>query len=108
MTPRDRLAAVLAPDVLDAIEALVAERVAALDLAPAASPWLSLDAAAGYSSVSVRTIERAISKGRLRSSAVGSRRLVHRDDLDAWIVKGGGGGEARTAPPRRPKGAYSP
>jgi excisionase family DNA binding protein len=56
------------------------------------SPWLSIAAAAAYLSVSERTIEREIERGRLRSSTVGRRRLLHRDDLDTLAISNGGGG----------------
>ncbi len=107
MTARERLAAVLAPDLVDAIEDLVAERVAT-EAASATgitvgTPWLSLSASADYTGLSRRTLEREIARGRLPSSAVGRRRLVHRDDLDAY-VRGDGGGEAPATPPRRRKG----
>jgi excisionase family DNA binding protein len=84
VTARERLAVVLAPDVLDALEDLVAERLASI--APAAeqrSPWFALDEAAEYLRVSDRTLERLIRRGRLPSTTVGRRRLVHRDALDA-------------------------
>ena len=106
MSARDRLAAVLAPDLLDGLEELVAERVAA-ELAAASgeprSPWLSLEAAAEHAGVSERSLERAIAAGRLRSSTIGRRRLVHRDHLDAYL-RGDGGGEAPATPPRRRSG----
>jgi excisionase family DNA binding protein len=107
VTARERLADILAPDLLDAIEELVAERVAA-ELAAGApddagTPWLSMLAAAEHAGVSERSLERAIAARRLRSSTVGRRRLVHRDELDAY-VRGDGGGEAPATPPRRPKG----
>jgi excisionase family DNA binding protein len=104
MTARDRLAAVLAPDVLAALEELVSEQVAqAFGEVPAGSPWLSIEAAAERAGVSARTLERAIKSGRLRTSTVGRRRLVHADELDGY-VRGDGRGEARTAPARRPRG----
>ena len=105
-TARERLAAVLAPDLLDALEELVAERVAAELAATSAeprSPWLSLGAAAERAGVSERSLERAIAAGRLQSSTIGRRRLVHRDHLDAY-VSGDGGGEAPATPPRRRSG----
>lgn len=90
MSPRDRLAAVLAPDVLAALDEWIAERVAsAAELVPPLSPWLSAEDAAGYVGVSKRTIERAQARGRLRSAEVGRRRVYHRDDLDAWIRASG-------------------
>jgi len=106
VTAHDRLAAVLAPDVLAALEELVDERVDA-KLAgfsvDGSGPWLSMKAAAERAGVSERSLERAIGSCRLRSSTVGRRRLVHRDDLDTY-VKGDGGGEAPATPPRRRKG----
>jgi excisionase family DNA binding protein len=56
------------------------------------SLWLSVTAAAAYLSVSERTIERAIERGRLRSSTLGRRRLIHRDDLDTLARSNGDGG----------------
>jgi excisionase family DNA binding protein len=105
MTAHDRLAAFLAPDVLEALEDLVAERVAdaLAQLEPSSSPWLSVDAAAVYASVSARTVERAIARGQLKSDTVGSRRLVHREAVDKWI-EAGTGGDVRTAPRGRPRG----
>jgi excisionase family DNA binding protein len=44
--------------------------------------------------LSERTIEREIEWERLRSSTIGRRRLIHRDDLDALARKGGAGGES--------------
>ena len=105
MTARERLAAALAPDVVAALEELVAEHVA--EAAAAAngdrSPWLSVRDAAGYLGVSERTLNREIARGRVRSETVGRRRILHRDELDNY-VKSGGGGVARTAPPRRSEG----
>jgi excisionase family DNA binding protein len=74
------LARQVAPLVLAELEPEVAD-----------SPWLSVTSAAGYLSVSERTIERAIERGRLRSSTLGRRRLLHRDDLDAFARSNGGG-----------------
>jgi excisionase family DNA binding protein len=90
LTARERLAGLLAPEVLASLDDLIAEHVAAL--APAegnGSPWLSLADGAEYLSVSERTLERAISRGRLRTSTIGRRRLVHRDDLDAYARAAG-------------------
>ena len=75
----------------------IAQQVAPLVLAElepeaADSPWLSVTAAADYLSVSERTIERAIERGRLRSSTLGRRRLLHRDDLDTLARRSGDGG----------------
>lgn len=85
MSPRERLLASLSPELVDAIEQLVAEGVAvALQSEQSTgSPWLSLDEAAEYLRVSQRTLERRIARGSVRSSPIGRRRLIHRDDLDA-------------------------
>jgi excisionase family DNA binding protein len=64
------------------------------------TPWLSVQSAAERAGVSERSLERAIASGRLHSSTVGRRRLVHRDELAAY-VRGGEGGEAPATPPRR-------
>jgi excisionase family DNA binding protein len=82
---------VLAPNVVDAIEELVSEGVASelADLTPNGTPWLSLRAAAVYIGVSARTVERALARGHLRSSTIGRRRLLHRDDLDAYLRAAG-------------------
>ena len=104
MTARDRLAALLAPDVLDALEELVADCVAeAIDAAERqpASPWLPITDAADYLGLSERTLERAVARGRLRSSTIGRRRLLHRDDLDAFARGATGEEIAPTTPPRR-------
>ena len=93
----------LSPELVEAVEQLVAEQVReALDVTPATgTPWLSLDEAAGYLRVSERTLERLIAKGKLRSSTLGRRRLLHRDDLDALARAATGEDVAPTTPPRR-------
>lgn len=107
MSDLDRLLRSFAPELVDAIEALVAERVRdELDAAGggnagSSSPWLALDEAAAYLRVSERTLERAIAKKRLRSSAIGRRRLLHRDDLDALARAATREDVAPTTPPRR-------
>ena len=55
-----------------------------------ASPWLSVRDGAAYLGVSERSLGRAITRGRIRSSTVGSRRLLHRDDLDAFARRATG------------------
>jgi excisionase family DNA binding protein len=85
---RGRLAALFGPDVLEALDAFIAERVAA-ELGNVvgrdSSPWLSLRAAAEYVCVSQRSVERAVAEGRLRSSTIGRRRVIHRSDLNAFV-----------------------
>jgi excisionase family DNA binding protein len=104
VTGRDRLLQSLAPELVDAIEQLVSDRVeAALDQVTSGdlNPWLSLEEAAEYLRVSPRTLERRIEKGRLRSSSIGRRRLLHRDDLDQLAQAATREDVAPTTPPRR-------
>jgi excisionase family DNA binding protein len=106
VTGRDRLLRSLAPEVVEAIEQLVSDCVqAALDEAHAAnggsSPWLTLEDAADYLRVSTKTIERRIKAKRVRSTTIGRRRLLHRDDLDRLARAATREETAPTAPPRR-------
>lgn len=98
---RQQLERLLAPELVDAIEDLVAARVdealAERDGADG-SPWMSYPKAAEYLGVSERTLERWVERKRLRSHALGRRRLLHRDDLDRAAA---GEETAPTAPPRR-------
>jgi excisionase family DNA binding protein len=87
----------------------IAERAAELVLERLAereqgSPWLALDEATGYLPLSRRTLERLIAKGRIRSTTIGRRRLLHRDDLDALARAATGEEVAPTTPPRRRRG----
>jgi excisionase family DNA binding protein len=63
-----------------------------------ASPWLSLREAANYLRVSERQLQRLVSRGKLRSTTIGRRRLLHRDDLDEMAT---GEDVAPTTPSRR-------
>jgi excisionase family DNA binding protein len=86
------LRSVLAADVVAAIEDLVERRVeAALALHEmnGSSPWLGLGEAAAYLGVSERTISRLLDQGRIRSTFLGRRRLLHRGDLDEYLRGGG-------------------
>ena len=79
MSPRDRLAVVLAPDLLDALGALVAERVAA-ELArrpdTAAAPWLTLDQAAERLGCTRDAVRMRCARGRLETCRQGRRVYV--------------------------------
>ena len=103
---RAQLETVLAPDVVRALEELVTETVRAefrdggASVNGASSPWLSIAESAGYLRISERKLERLIAGGRLRSTTIGRRRLLHRDDLDA-LAAATGEGTAPTVPPRR-------
>jgi excisionase family DNA binding protein len=55
-----------------------------VEASDAGSPWLSIPEAAEYLRLSPRTIERELERGRVRSTTVGRRRLLHRDDLDTF------------------------
>jgi excisionase family DNA binding protein len=59
------------------------------------SPWLGLDEAAAYLRVSERTLARRIAGGRVRSTTIGRRRLLHREDLDA-LASGNHNGKERS------------
>lgn len=102
MNARERLLASLAPDLVDALEQLVEERVSVLRNV-AGPVWLSIAEAADYCSVSQRTIARWLSNKRLRSSTLGRRVLISRNDLDSLLCGDGqeGGANRPTARRRR-------
>ena len=87
------LTALLAPEIVAAVERLIDERVDAL-LAErengTSTPWLTVTEAAEYLRVSERTVERMVRRGKVRSSTVGRRRLLRRDDLDVGTSDAGG------------------
>lgn len=87
MTARDRLAAVLAPDVVDALERLVdervAERVAELDGASDAPPWLTVEQAAARLGCSPDAVRMRAKRGRLETRRQGRRLYVARESVDA-------------------------
>jgi hypothetical protein len=80
MNPRERLAAVLAPDLLDAVEELVAERVAAEMASHAqrdAGPrWLTLEHAGERLGCSPAAVRMRASRGRLQTRRHGRRVYV--------------------------------
>ena len=79
MSPRDRLASVLAAEVLDALEGFVAEKVA-VELAnrpnSPAAPWLTLDQAGELLGCSRDAVRMRIKRGRLESRRHGRRIYV--------------------------------
>lgn len=100
--------AIFGPELVAAIERLVDERVEArlaTLTVDASSPWMTVAEAAVYVRASDRTVERLVTGKRIRSTTLGRRRLLYRDDLDVYLrsnrANGDEGGEARTAPPRR-------
>ena len=78
-------------DVAAILEAEIDRRVQAvlvgLDLDRDGSPWLSEDQAADYLGVSKRTVQRMVARKRVRSTTIGRRRLLHRDDLDRAVKR---------------------
>ena len=88
LTPRDRLAAVLAPDVLDAIEELVAEQVRAelerrRDTAPVSGArWLTLEQAGERLGCSRDAIRMRVKRGRLEYRRQGRRLYVSAENVD--------------------------
>jgi excisionase family DNA binding protein len=65
------------------------------------SPWFSLKEAAEYLGISERQVQRLIERGRLHSTTIGRRSLVHREELDRAATREE---TAPTAPPRRRSG----
>ena len=85
MTPRDRLAAVLAPELVSALEELVAERVAA-ELAARApakgARWLTLEQAADRLGCSADAVRMRVKRGRLEHRRQGRRVYVSAESVD--------------------------
>jgi excisionase family DNA binding protein len=79
--------------LLDALRPLVAELVAdeveRLQLAETASPYLTVEQAASYIGSGRQRVYNLCSDGRLRRYRDGSRVLVRRDELDAYLADGG-------------------
>ena len=76
--------ALFAPEVVEALERLVDERVAAALAGRengSAPEWLTLQEAAEFLRVSPSTLARLLKRGEMRTSYVGRRRLVRREDL---------------------------
>ncbi len=99
------LRVIFGPDLVDAIERLVDERLqAALDgreQTVNGSPWLSQSEAAEYLRISERTLQRHVRRERIRPSTSLGRPLFHRDQLDALAHAATGEDVAPTTPPRR-------
>jgi excisionase family DNA binding protein len=86
-TPRDRLAAVLAPEVLDALAMLVAEQVASelerLNAACDTGPkWLTVEQAATRLGCSPAAVRMRASRGRLATRHHGRRVYVSAASVD--------------------------
>ena len=108
MSGRERLLQLLAPELVEALGQFVAEhveeRIATLHNGEGPA-WLSLSEASAYCGVSERTLARWVQNGRLRSSTLGRRRLLSREDLDAELAGDGRRGRVSanrpTPPPSR-------
>lgn len=94
MTARDLLAAVLSPDLVAAIEELVDERVrnqlddvGGADVLP--SPWLTIVETAELLRCKRQRIDDLLSQGRLARYKDGSRTLISRADVDAYLRRQG-------------------
>ncbi len=86
-TPRERLAAVLAPDLLDSLDQLVTERVqdelARLGAAQDHGPrWLTVDQAAMRLSISPAAVRMRVKRGRLETRHHGRRVYVSAASVD--------------------------
>jgi excisionase family DNA binding protein len=103
------LRAILSAELADALEQLVDERVAAalerIGRSDAGSPWLTIQEAAERLRISERQLHRWLKRGRVRSTCIGRRRLLHSDDLDKLARGGDGGGSSanHSTPPPRPR-----
>lgn len=100
------LTTMFSPELVAAIERLVDERVAGALAAlhgngSATTPWLTIEEAAQYLRVSERTLERLLTRGKIRTSTIGRRRLLHRDELDAYMRATTGEDVTPATPPRR-------
>jgi excisionase family DNA binding protein len=103
------LHALLSAELAAALWQLVDERVAAAlesqGVPDAGTPWLTIAEAAERLRISERQLHRWLERGRVRSSAIGRRRLLHRDDLDELARSGDGGGSSanHSTPSPRPQ-----
>jgi excisionase family DNA binding protein len=79
--------------LLDALRPLVADLVAdefeRLQLAETGSPYLTVEQAAAYIGAERQRVYNLCSDGRLRRYKDGSRVLVRRDEIDAYLADGG-------------------
>lgn len=89
MTPAVPIALPITDDTI----ALIADRVAGLlaeRLPSAASPWLTVADAATYLGCPTSRVYALKAARQIPHHKEGSRLLFHRDELDAWVRKGGG------------------
>jgi excisionase family DNA binding protein len=86
------LARLLSADLVAEIERIVDSRIeetlAARGGENGGSPWLTVGEAGENLRVSERQVHRLLTRGRIRSTCIGRRRLLHRDDLDSFLRGG--------------------
>jgi hypothetical protein len=87
VSPRERLAAVLSPELVEAIEALVAEeveqRLAVLDVPRRTGPaWLTLEQAGARLGCTPDAVRMRTKRGRLESRRQGRRIYVSAESVD--------------------------
>jgi excisionase family DNA binding protein len=90
VTGRDRLLTVLAPELVEAIEQLVDERVrdrigGVAGARDSASPWLSVVEAAELLRCKRQRVDDLLSQGRLARYKDGSRTLVSREEIEEHL-----------------------
>ncbi len=52
--------------------------------------WLDVRGASAYSSICLTNIKEAMRRGDFTTKFQGGKRLIKREDLDAWIESGNG------------------
>lgn len=78
----------LDPTDIEAIASRVAEKI--IDGWGWLSPWLNTEGAAEYMACPVSRIRKLTMTGALPSHKEGGRRLYTRDEIDAFVLSGGG------------------
>ena len=91
MSPaEDTLRRVLAPDVVEALLAVIDERVAEAMTTDSQTPrWLTVEQAASYLGCSPKAIRGRIERGRLAALREGRRVYLDREALDAAFADRG-------------------
>jgi excisionase family DNA binding protein len=76
-------------DFVEAIATAVAAKLSNGTAGAAPSPWLDAKGAAEYLACSVSRVRTLTMTGDLPAHRDGGRPLYHRDELDAYVRKGG-------------------
>jgi excisionase family DNA binding protein len=77
----------LSPEALNALAVKVAELIHVPEQRPPASPYMTVAQAAEYICAKPQRIYDLVSAGRLKRYKDGSRVLVSRAELDAWLAR---------------------